>query len=64
MNTLKTTMDRAEFIELLSAEFTHTKGYGVYAFLSFSEIENAYHHYLNSPERPNVFVRLYVKSLN
>ena len=63
MNTLKSTMERAEFIDLLSAEFTHTKGFGVYAFLSFNEIESAYHRFLNSPERPSVFVRLFVKSL-
>lgn len=50
-----------EFIELLSAEFTCAKGFGVYAFLSFRDIETLYRRFLNDMVPATVFVRVYVK---
>ena len=37
---------RGDFIELLAAEFTCAKGFGVYAFLSYSDIDALYHRFL------------------
>ena len=56
-----TGLERFEFIELLSAEFKCAKGFGVYAFLSYPDIETLYHRFLNEHLPATVFVRLFVK---
>lgn len=55
------TVEKTDFIEILSAEFTCAKGFGVYAFLTWSDIERLYHRFLNETIPATVFVRLYVK---
>lgn len=54
-------IERTDFIEILSAEFTGAKGYGVYAFLSFNDIERLYHRFLGDTVPAAVFVRIFVK---
>ncbi len=52
---------RGDFIELLAAEFTCAKGFGVYAFLSYSDIDALYHRFLGERIPATVFIRLFVK---
>ena len=54
-------LERADFIDLLSAEFTYAKGFGVYAYLTYHDIDTAYHRFLGDGLPPTVFVRLFVK---
>ena len=54
-------IERGDFIELLTAEFTCAKGFGVYAFLSYNDIDALYHRFLRESIAPTVFVRLFVK---
>lgn len=54
-------IDREVFIDLLAAEFTCAKGFGVYAFLSYSDIDALYHRFLGETVSATVFVRLFVK---
>jgi len=54
-------VERTDFIEILSAEFTCAKGFGVYAFLSFNDIENLYNRFLGDTVPATVFVRVFVK---
>ncbi|MCF7988689.1 MAG: hypothetical protein K9L60_14145 [Methylovulum sp.] len=60
-STQSLVMGRGDFIELLTAEFTCAKGFGVYAFLSYSDIDALYHRFLGEAVSPTVFVRLFVK---
>ncbi|TAL51601.1 MAG: hypothetical protein EPN89_03155 [Methylovulum sp.] len=54
-------VERTDFIEILSAEFTCAKGFGVYAFLSFNDIEKLYNRFLGDTVPATVFVRIFVK---
>lgn len=54
-------VERADFIEILTAEFTCAKGFGVYAFLAYSDIEALYNRFLGESVPATVFVRLFVK---
>lgn len=54
-------LERTDFIELLSAEFSSAKGVGVYAFLSFSDIEKLYNQFLGDTMPASVFIRIFVK---
>lgn len=54
-------MGRSDFIELLSAEFTCAKGYGVHAFLSYHDIDTLYHVFLDGEAPATAFVRQFVR---
>ena len=54
-------VERTDFTEILSAEFTCAKGFGVYAFLSCHDIETLYNRFLGDAVPATVFVRLFVK---
>lgn len=56
-----TVMERSEFIESLNDEFTSKQGFGIYAFLSFSEIDDLYHLAIVSTEAPKVAIKMFVK---
>lgn len=55
------TIDRGDFIELLAAEFTCAKGFGVYAFLNYSDIEALYNRFLGEAMPATAFIRLFVR---
>lgn len=61
MKTQSLILERTDFIELLSAEFSFAKGVGVYAFLSFSDIEKLYNQFLGDTVPVTIFVRVFVK---
>ncbi len=53
---------KSDFIDLLSGEFTGKKGFGVYAFLSFKDIENLYDNFLGDNMSARVFIKVYVRN--
>ncbi len=53
---------KSDFIDLLSGEFTGKKGFGVYAFLSFKDIENLYANFLGDSMPASVFIKVYVRN--
>ncbi len=54
--------ERANFIDILSDEFTGKKGFGVYAFLSVNDIENLYRHFLGKHMPARDFSRAFVRN--
>lgn len=64
IQTQISSLERTDFIEILSAEFTCAKGFGVYAFLSCNDIEKLYHRFLGDTVPATVFVRVFVKKFN
>ncbi|MDO9105776.1 MAG: hypothetical protein Q7U57_12555 [Methylovulum sp.] len=60
MSTLSR-IEKTDFTEILSAEFTCAKGFGVYAFMSHNDIEALYHRFLGDTVSATLFVRIFVK---
>lgn len=56
-----TVMERTEFIESLNDEFTSKQGFGIYAFLSFSEIDDLYHVAIVNSQPPKVVIKMFVR---
>ncbi len=54
-------IEKADFIDILSGEFTVTKGFGVYAFLSFRDIENLYNDFQHKTVPAKVFIKFFVR---
>ncbi|MDO8845192.1 MAG: hypothetical protein Q7U98_19040 [Methylicorpusculum sp.] len=52
----------SDFIESLNAEFFSTKGYGVYAFLSFDHIKLLYDQLLGNPVPVKAFIKVFVRN--
>lgn len=50
------------FIEILSDEFTAKTGFGVYAHITFSDIDHAYQQYQQRNAPMRLFAREYVRS--
>ena len=61
-NTQTPNINIADFIDILSDEFTGIKGFGVYAFLSFRDIENLYSIFLVKKVPARTFSRIFVKN--
>ena len=61
-NTPISSINIAEFIDILSDEFTGIKGFGVYAFLSFRDIENLYSIFLVNKMPARAISRTFVKN--
>lgn len=55
-------IERSDFIEILSDEFTGEKGFGAYAYLTFQEIEHLYNLFLNNSVPARLFIRLFVRN--
>ncbi len=66
MNTLATdntsSMARADFIDILNDEFTTMQGFGIFAFLSFHDIDALYNSFLDSAKPAKTVVKKFVKS--
>ncbi len=56
-----TVMERTEFIESLNDEFTSKQGFGIFAFLSFSEIDELYHVALANNQPAKVTIKMFVR---
>ena len=56
------TLERSDFVDLLSGEFAATKGFGVYAFLSFKDIENLYNDFLDNSMPARVFIKIFLRN--
>jgi hypothetical protein len=55
-------IERSDFIEILSDEFTGEKGFGAYAYLTFQEIEHLYSSFLNNTVPARAFIRVFVRN--
>jgi hypothetical protein len=56
-------LEQTEFADLLSGEFLINKGFGVYAFLTYEEIEDLYLQFLNKAVSAKTFVKNFVRSI-
>lgn len=56
------TIGRSDFIEILSDEFTGAKGFGVFAYLSFRDIDNLYNLFLANSVSARAFIRGFVRN--
>lgn len=66
MNTVAQTnpsmIEKAEFVDILSGEFTVSKGFGVYAFLSFRDIDDLYNDFQHKAVSAKVFIKFFVRN--